>query len=275
MTLDNVKWAQKRVWIVRHGRSLGNVDISAYTKMPCTVLPLTDEGEQQSLDVGQFFFDAAHQLDLTTAFCPLVLASPFMRAKETARLACEVMQSQGLSIADKIRIVDDLHEQSMGLLDVADLADLHLTHPEQYKELKKFLDHGAMSWYSPPQGSSGTNGESGIEVARRLETVRRMVLESTAEDILIFAHGNTNRFLARVLLGEEWQWADKQAICPNTAVRLLYSPADSHDTLTDYGYVYEPYRFGKGGADWNGHQLEEDYVEHVKRRLQRGMNKRI
>lgn len=282
MKQDLIKSAMKRIWIVRHGRSLGNDDITAYGKMPCTVLPLTAEGEQQGRDVGQFLFDAAHHFDWVNDFQPEILASPFRRAEHTAELAVETLAVQGLdTIFDgRIKIMDDLHEQGLGVLEGMGPARLKKTWPEAYAEFVKHLEHDAMSWYKPPQDYRGTRSESGMDVCKRLETVRRAVLLSKAQDIVIFAHGNTNRFLARVLLDKPWQWADEQAICPNTAVRLLYSSPEDKLSMNDYGYVYEPFHAkskpGRGGANFDGYELDEPtYTERMRRMLLTGEDKHI
>jgi 2,3-bisphosphoglycerate-dependent phosphoglycerate mutase len=282
MKQELIKSATKRVWIVRHGRSLGNVDIKAYDKMPCTVLPLTDEGEQQGRDVGRFFFDAAHQFDWLEDFVPEVLASPFRRAEHTAELAIETLLAQGLGKlhGGHIKVMDDLHEQGLGVLEGMGPAKLKKEWPEAYAEFVKHVEHNAMSWYKPPQGHRGTRSESGMDVVKRLETVFDAVIASEASDILIFAHGNTNRYLARVLLEERWQWADEQAICANTAVRLLHDTPKDPNNFQDYGYVYEPFHAnskpGCGGSNFDGYMLNEpSYTDRMRRMLKTGEDKHI
>ncbi len=270
-TFERIKYAHKRLWIVRHGRSIGNEDISNYGKMPCTVLPLTDEGEQQGRDVGQFFFDAAHHFDWVEDFQPEVIASPFKRAHHTGELALETMAAQGLDqlFGGRMTILDDLHEQSMGILDGMGLVRMQKERPKAYAELLKHLEHDAFSWYTPPQGESGSLSESDMDVHRRLRPVCQHINDSEARDILSFGHGNTNRFLPRDLLGVSWEWSEHQPIGPNTGVRLLYQERPG-ELFKDHGYVYEPFYKripkGRGGANFEGYELgDESYAKRIYR----------
>ena len=46
-----------RIFLVRHGESLGNVDETAYARMGDHNVPLTDLGVQQAVLSGQFIRD--------------------------------------------------------------------------------------------------------------------------------------------------------------------------------------------------------------------------
>ena len=86
------KWPQQ-LWIVRHGQSAGNVarDSAEAARLPLIDIaardidvPLSPLGEQQSIALGQWFGR------LPRAAQPnVVLCSPYVRARSTARLALE------------------------------------------------------------------------------------------------------------------------------------------------------------------------------------------
>ena len=112
------KWPQQ-LWIVRHGQSAGNVarDSAEAARLPLIDIaerdidvPLSPLGEQQSIALGQWFGRQPR-----AAQPNVVLCSPYIRARSTARLALE---AAGIAADSHILQADErLREKEFGILD--------------------------------------------------------------------------------------------------------------------------------------------------------------
>jgi probable phosphoglycerate mutase len=169
------------LWIVRHGESAGNVarelanqrglgriDISARD----VDVPLSPTGEEQARALGRWF----------AALAPgerpqVVRCSPYLRARETARLFCEA----GGPVHDKVvHCVDErLREREFGVLDRLTGRGIRETHPEQ-AELRAAIG----KFYHRPPG-----GESWCDVILRLRSaLDTLSLHHAEKRVMIVAH---------------------------------------------------------------------------------------
>src|SRR5829696_3920505 len=89
---DEQKWPDV-LWIVRHGQSAGNVARDAAEAGGLAVIdiaqrdvdvPLSPLGERQATALGRWFTQMSEDERPT-----VVLSSPYLRARETARIAIE------------------------------------------------------------------------------------------------------------------------------------------------------------------------------------------
>jgi probable phosphoglycerate mutase len=142
------------VLLVRHGETEWS---RAGRHTGRTDLPLTDEGERQARAVGE----ALRGRDFA-----LVLSSPLIRARETARLA---------SFEPELR--DDLAEWDYGEYD-------GLTTPEIREQVP--------DWTIWRYGAPG--GESAAQLAARADRVVAELL-GVEGDVLVFSHGHFLRVL--------------------------------------------------------------------------------
>ncbi|MEA1014573.1 histidine phosphatase family protein [Sphingosinicella sp. LY1275] len=146
------RWPEK-LWIVRHGQSAGNVARDAADAAGLSVIdipmrdvdvPLSDLGEQQARALGHWF--AA----LPESQRPeIVLASPYVRARQTARAIC----AAGGVVGDaRPPIVDErLREREFGIFDrltMAGIQEKFPDHAEHRALLGKFYHRapGGESW---------------------------------------------------------------------------------------------------------------------------------
>jgi broad specificity phosphatase PhoE len=89
----------KRIILIRHGESLGNVDESAYVATPDWKVPLTPNGRQQAFQAGK---DLKSVVGNGQVFC---YYSPYSRTKETMNELCQHLQKdQIISIREEPRI---------------------------------------------------------------------------------------------------------------------------------------------------------------------------
>lgn len=161
------------IWLARHGESAGNVasahaesagdELLAITTRDADT-PLTDIGREQAAALGEW---------LATQTVPIsVWASPYVRARDTAQLACA-----RAGIDPRIRIDERLRDRELGILDLLSSHGVQNRYPD---EAARRLRLGKF-WYRPP------GGESWADVALRLRSV---LAEITARDepTLIVAH---------------------------------------------------------------------------------------
>ena len=141
-----------RLWLVRHGQSAGNVardaaDAAGKTMIDIQVrdvdVPLSPLGERQAQALGRWF--AA----LPEAEKPeIVLASPYVRARQTAKAICE---AKGVVGDARPPIVDErLREREFGIFDRLTTAGVR----EKYPELAEQRNLMGKFYHRPPGGES-------------------------------------------------------------------------------------------------------------------------
>jgi 2,3-bisphosphoglycerate-dependent phosphoglycerate mutase len=162
-----------RLILVRHGESLGNRDrIFAINPRE---LPLTDLGYRQALEVAEQI-RAKFQAEL-------VVASPFLRARETARVIAE-------SLKLPLKIEPDLYERDVGAL-----------KGKSYDSLEISFGYDPMApWLWRPEG-----GESYEDVKARVGPILdRLAREHPRRDVVIVSHGGVMQTL-QAHVTKEWR----------------------------------------------------------------------
>jgi broad specificity phosphatase PhoE len=176
----------REFWLVRHGESLANVAAGRAEAEGVALIdvdlrdadvPLTPLGEEQAAALGAWLAD--HEPPGT------VWCSPYLRARETARIA---LASAGLSVTP--RVDERLRDRELGILDRVTSHGVVAHHAD---EAARRLHLGKF-WYRPP------GGESWADVALRLRSVLEQV-ERGEGVVLIVAHDVVVTLVVYVLLG--------------------------------------------------------------------------
>lgn len=173
----------KRIIMIRHGESEGNVDHSVYCRVPDNKVPLSEHGKSQAEDTGRRMQRIIGEE--TVRF----FVSPYKRSKETYEYIIK-----GLQISeDKYTWREDarLREQDWGNFQDFDAVQ------KQKEERKKF---GAFYYRFP-------NGESGADVYDRVTSfwsslTREWKYTHCLENFVIVSHGIT----CRMLLMRYFKW---------------------------------------------------------------------
>ncbi len=174
------RWPAK-LWIVRHGQSAGNVardaaDAAGHSIIDLDIrdvdVPLSALGHEQAAAVGHWF------ASLPEGERPeVILASPYLRARETARAICEAGGATGEA---RPPLVDErLREREFGILDRLTTAGIREKFPEQ-------AEHRASlgKFYHRPPG-----GESWVDVILRLRSALDTIsLHHADKRVLIVCH---------------------------------------------------------------------------------------
>jgi len=179
--------------LVRHGESEGNRDRRFTTTAQA---PMTELGRRQALE-------AAHTI--RALFRPvLIVASPYLRASETARIIAD-------QVAVRVEIHQALYEQDLGRLKGL-----------PYEVVREDPNYEpARSWLWRPPG-----GESQEDVRRRTGPVLdRIAARYPDSEVVIVSHGAVMRALwAHV----EGRW-DHARIPPNCGIVLIEHEAGRYD----------------------------------------------
>ena len=178
-TPSEQKWPQT-IWIVRHGQSAGNVarDAAEAAGLPLIDImtrdmdtPLSDLGREQARALGLWFGE------MTEVQRPnVVLCSPYVRARETARI---VVETAGLDDAIVFNVDERLREKEFGILDRLTKHGIIAKFPE----LADQRAHVGKFYFRPP------GGESWCDVILRLRSVIDTITrEYRGERVLIVGH---------------------------------------------------------------------------------------
>jgi broad specificity phosphatase PhoE len=223
------QWPQT-LWIVRHGQSAGNVARDAAEAAGHVWInvefrdidtPLSELGVEQSQALGRWFGSLpAHERP------QVILSSPYVRARETARL---IMEEAGLR-ADKevrLRIDERLREKEFGVLDRLTRHGIR----EKFPDLHEQRSHVGKFYFRPP------GGESWCDVILRLRSLTEMITrEHGGERVLIVAHQvivNCMRYLVENLDEAQILSIDKMGDVPNCAVTSYRLDARAHALVPD------------------------------------------
>jgi len=174
----------KRIILLRHGESLGNVDENLYAEIPDWKIPLTRRGERQSLKAAQ---DLHQLLKNESVFC---YCSPYNRTQETWKIISEHLQQQGDVDLIGTREEPRIAEQQFG----------NFQNPRKVRTAKMERRTFGRFFFRFP------NGEAGLDVYNRvssfLATLSRDLLQfqdfgaNLRElNIVIVTHGLTLRLL--------------------------------------------------------------------------------
>ncbi len=167
----------KRIILVRHGESEGNLDRSRYHTIQDFALKLTPTGVEQAKQAGiqikEFLGDEKIYVYL----------SPFFRTRETFQYIQESIDKNVVKAIEDPRI----REQDWG----------HLRHPDDNKGIIEERDNFSTFYYRIPDGESGADVYD--RVSNFLDTLHRDFEKTNfPENVLIVSHGLTMRlFLMR------------------------------------------------------------------------------
>jgi broad specificity phosphatase PhoE len=179
----------KRIILVRHGQSMGNVDGTAYATIPDWKIPLTQKGEEQAQAAGQALSKLIDGESLST------YVSPYQRTRDTWQIMKqEIEQNPSIHLVGT-RQEPRIAEQQFG----------NFQNPHTILKCKEQRHLFGRFFYRFP------NGEAGMDVYNRvtsfLSTLARdckqlrhhsQSVDLENSNVLIVTHGLTLRlFLMR------------------------------------------------------------------------------
>ena len=167
----------KRIILVRHGESEGNLDRLRYHTTQDFALKLTPAGVEQAQQAGIQIKEFLGDENI------YVYLSPFFRTRETFQYIQESIDKNVIKAIEDPRI----REQDWG----------HLRHPDDNKGIIEERDNFSTFYYRIPDGESGADVYD--RVSNFLDTLHRDFEKTNfPENVLIVSHGLTMRlFLMR------------------------------------------------------------------------------
>jgi broad specificity phosphatase PhoE len=223
---------------VRHGQSAGNVARDAAEAAGHPIIdiaerdidtPLSELGRKQARALGHWFGE------LPPGRHPeVVLCSPYLRARETARL---LLQAAGIpQDGVRLRFDERLREKEFGILDRLTVHGIR----QKYPELSQQRSHVGKFYFRPP------GGESWCDVILRLRSVLEMVTrEHGAQRVLMVGHQvivNCMRYLIECMDEAQILTLDRRGDVPNCGVTSYEYDAGRDELVADLVNFVAPLR---------------------------------
>jgi len=214
------------LWIVRHGQSAGNVARDAAEAAGHHIIdiaerdidtPLSELGRRQARALGHWFGEQPSERRPEVVLC-----SPYIRARETARLLLHAADISENSV--RLRFDERLREKEFGILDRLTVHGIR----RKYPELSEQRSHVGKFYFRPP------GGESWCDVILRLRSLLEMVTrEHGSQRVLVVGHQvivNCMRYLIECMDEAQILAIDKRADVPNCGL-TSYEYDDRSDAL--------------------------------------------
>jgi len=223
------QWPE-RIWVVRHGQSAGNVARDHAEANNITLIelehrdadvPLSQLGKRQSQALSAWVAGLAeHQQP------QVVLASPYVRARQTAQAVADVLGG------DRYLVIDErLREKEFGILDRYTSSGIVATFPElaaQRRLVGKF-------YFRPP------GGESWCDVILRLRgVVGDLQRNHAGTRVMIIAHQvivNCMRYLLEGMDEQTILDIDRQGDVPNCGITEYHASQSGQLALVHANFI--------------------------------------
>lgn len=216
--------------LVRHGESEGNV--AAAEAHDAGALRIEVPARDADVDLTELGRDQARAVGLALADLPesarpqAVVVSPYLRARETARLACA---AAGLELSTQVD--ERLRDRELGVLDRLTFDGVKTLFPEE-AERRRWQG----KFYHRPAG-----GESWVDVALRLRSwVSDLERTTQAERLLVVSHDVVIALLRYVCEGldeEQVLGLARDTPLRNASLSRLLLDSDGRWTVAAYDEV--------------------------------------
>mmetsp|Transcript_8158 Transcript_8158/g.15139 ORF Transcript_8158/g.15139 Transcript_8158/m.15139 type:complete len:401 (+) Transcript_8158:72-1274(+) len=230
-----------RIFLVRHGESIGNIQPEIYKSMPDHKIPLTDRGREMARNAGQKLQENFRSLYGANSKIPhcRMWVSPFARTRETAKC---MLETCGEWISD-VKESPFLVEQDWGLFEGSGIEDAETHYPEEWRRLQRLRQHQGKFWARMPMG------ESCFDVCQRVSSMFGAIQRDRQpnwikgrdgiENIVIVSHGVTIRSFLMMWCHYSPEWFEVNRNPPNCSIVLVEGGSCR--------YVYPGY--GVGGTE--------------------------
>ncbi|CAA0823278.1 Phosphoglycerate mutase-like protein AT74 [Striga hermonthica] len=186
----------KRIILVRHGESAGNVDGTAYATTPDNKIPLTPQGVDQAKRAGSRIYDAVN--DGGRGWKVYFYVSPYLRTRSTLR---EIGRAFPRNVVIGAREECRIREQDFGNFQIA----------QRMKVIKETRERFGRFFYRFPEGESAADVydrvSSFLESLWRDIDMNRLHHDLTDDlNLIIVSHG----LAIRVFLMKWFKWTVEQ-----------------------------------------------------------------
>ncbi|XP_073009618.1 phosphoglycerate mutase-like protein AT74 [Typha latifolia] len=188
----------KRIILVRHGESQGNLDTSAYTTTPDYRIPLTSLGIEQARSAGRRIRDVVSEGGCTDNWKVYFYVSPYERTRSTLReIGRAFPKKRIIGVREECRV----REQDFGNFQVE----------ERMKVIKQTRERFGRFFFRFPEGESAADVfdrvSSFMESLWRDIDMKRLDQDRCSDtNLVIVSHGLTSR----VFLMKWFKWTVDQ-----------------------------------------------------------------
>ncbi|KAK8935192.1 hypothetical protein KSP39_PZI013957 [Platanthera zijinensis] len=193
-----VRSLPKRIILVRHGESQGNLDMSAYTTTPDYKIPLTPLGTEQARAAGERICGVVSDGGRDANWKVHFYVSPYVRTRSTLReIGYAFPRGRIIGVREECRV----REQDFGNFQVE----------ERMKAIKESRERFGRFFFRFPDGESAADVfdrvASFMESLWRDIDMRRLDQDENSEtNLVIVSHGLTSR----VFLMKWFKWTVEQ-----------------------------------------------------------------
>jgi len=232
---------ERLMYIVRHGESMGNVNLSAYREYGDHRLPLTENGREMARQSGKFLSQELKQKFPDEQPWIEMWVSPFTRTRETA---IAMLQGGLGKWVKKVSESPHLVEQDWGLLEGQNIGadEVYNRFPESMKRVRLQANQNGKFYARLPQG------ESVADVYSRVTNLLGSVSRRQAKYTIIVTHGITGRALIMRMFKHTPEWFESSVNLPNCSVYRITKASDPNGEYEWRGeFIFGGY--GKGGIE--------------------------
>lgn len=226
-----------KIFLIRHGQSLGDVDHKVRSTMPDNRIPLTERGIAQAGDLHKNIISILSDISpkpydkykdrLNIEF------SPFERTRQTKDVLISNLQNKEGVLISKTKENFLLSEQQFGLYNGLTGDEIKGLYPVEHDWHQKYLDHNSRFFSPIPMG------ESRFQVTLRAKLFLNELKENYihSDNVIVVSHATFIRAFIMVLLDKTPEWFDEEKKPNNCSIRLLKLPYRE-----DCGYVFEGFK---------------------------------
>ncbi|OBZ95943.1 phosphoglycerate mutase [Pararhizobium polonicum] len=193
-----------RIFLVRHGESLGNLDERAYRQFGDHNVPLTQWGQRQMTAAGHTIAAYLDALPRPEVRPVKVWYSPYLRTRQSKDALLDALPP---GIVGAVREDYLLREQDFGLFtEIYDQAEQKQKFPDEFERWARLRNNSGKFYARPP------DGESRADVAQRVRLFLQTVMQepdSSEDTLVIVGHGVTNRAFEMNVLHHSVDWFER------------------------------------------------------------------
>lgn len=217
-----------RIFLVRHGRTTANDDITVYKDIADHAVPLSELGCEQARKCGAILASYFTNIFVEPKLAPKIRlwTSPYERTRRTAE---HIMHYCSEWIIDQKEHVN-LCEQQFGLFDGTPDEELPEKFPVEYTHYRLCEEHEGRFWARMPLGES--RFDVAVRVHQAFGTFHRDSDKHDIRNIIVVGHGAALRAFVMQWLHLTPEWFDTEPNPDNCSIRLIQNNIDR-------GYIFK------------------------------------
>ena len=205
-----------RIFLVRHGESLGNLNGQAYRQFGDHNVPLSEWGYRQAYEAGRAIGLHLERAPISGTKKLRVWYSPFLRTRQSKDALLDALPAELVGDISEDYL---LREQDFGLFtEIYDHAEQRQKFPDEFEKWARLRNNSGKFYARPP------DGESRADVAQRVRLFLQTLMHEAArgsDSVVIVSHGVTNRAFEMNFMQQPVEWFERSDNPGNSDVTLI------------------------------------------------------